>query len=548
MTPLKMILNSANSRLLPAQHPADRFLILMAHSAPLQNPTANAARAPSVAFYLVTAFLTSAALLVLELVSARIIAPYVGVSLYTWTTIIGVILAGLSIGNGLGGYWADKGYGEKFAGLIILASGVFSWLSLYLIYPVAQVVQPSSLNVLTSSFIYVASLFLMPSIALGVITPLLTTIAARQSKNAGKIIGSMHAVAALGGIAGVFLTGYYLIQQFGSRQVIFSVAVMLMVLSIPYMVKSSANAINTLLFMAILVGAFTGLTRNTLFAKVCAEESAYYCINVVDRSDDVAAGSARGLVLDHLLHGINHQTQPAYLIAAFAQAIDEIVFTQFKKDYHSGLEYFFAGGGSYTLPRAIKATDYSARISVAEIDKSVTEISARQLFVDTRDFHILHTDARVALASRQQNFDVIITDVFHDISIPHHLLTREFTRLVDSRLNAKGIYLMNVVDHFPDPRLVKSIVKTLRTTFKHVDVWMDHAPANSSRYTYVISANHVNKMPAEIIARRGLARIWLNISEVMAGIGLPMQALPILTDNYAPVEKLISQLLIHSQK
>ena len=506
----------------------------------------NAARLPSVAFYLSTAFLTSAALLVLELVSARIIAPYVGVSLYTWTTIIGVILAGLSIGNGLGGYWADKGYGEKFAGLIILTSGVFSWLSLYLIYPVAQVVQPSSLNVLTSSFIYVASLFLMPSIALGVITPLLTTIATRQSKNAGKIIGSMHAFAALGGIAGVFLTGYYLIQQFGSRQVIFGVAIMLMVLSIPYMVKNSVNAINALLFVAILVSAFTGLTHKTLFAKVCAEESAYYCINVVDRSDDVAAGSARGLVLDHFLHGINHLTEPAYLVAAFSQAIDEIVFTQFKED--SGLKYFFAGGGSYTLPRAIKATDYSAQISVAEIDKLVTETSAKQLFVDMRDFRILHADARVALASQKQNFDVIITDVFHDISVPYHLLTREFTHLVDSRLNDKGIYLMNIVDHFPDPRLVKSIVKTLRATFKYVDVWMDHAPENSSRYTYVISANNVNKMPTEIIARRGLARAWLNVSEAMADIGLPMQALPILTDNYVPVEKLMSQLLIHSQK
>ena len=518
------------------------------NSTALENQNTDRAPLSSMAFYLLTAFLTSAALLVLELVSARIIAPYVGVSLYTWTTIIGVILAGLSIGNGLGGYWADKGYGEKFAGLVILTSGIFSWLSLYLIYPVAQMVQPSSFNVLTSSFIYVASLFLIPSIALGVITPLLTTLAARQSKNAGKIIGGMHAVAALGGIAGVFLTGYYLVQQFGSRQVIFGVAVMLIILSIPYMVKNNANVINVLLFMAILISAFTGLTHKTLFAKVCAQESAYYCINIVDRSDDVAAGSARGLVLDHLLHGINHQTEPAYLIAAFSQAIDEIVFTQFKKDYHNGLKYFFAGGGSYTLPRAIKATDYTARISVAEIDRAVTATSAEQLFVDMRDFHILHADARVALARQKQNFDVIITDVFHDISVPYHLLTSEFIRLVDSRLTDRGMYLMNIVDHFPDPRLVKSIIKTLRQTFTYVDVWMDHIPENTSRYTYVISANNFNKMPDKVIARRGLARAWLNVSEIMAGTGRPMRELPVLTDNYVPVEKLMSQLLINSQK
>ena len=41
----------------------------------------------------------------LELVAARILAPYIGVSLYTWTSIIGVVLAGISLGNYLGASW-----------------------------------------------------------------------------------------------------------------------------------------------------------------------------------------------------------------------------------------------------------------------------------------------------------------------------------------------------------------------------------------------------------------------------------------------------------
>ena len=41
-------------------------------------------------------FVSSACTMVLELVAGRIIAPYVGVSLYTWTSVIGVVLAGIS--------------------------------------------------------------------------------------------------------------------------------------------------------------------------------------------------------------------------------------------------------------------------------------------------------------------------------------------------------------------------------------------------------------------------------------------------------------------
>lgn len=509
-----------------------------------ENPRIIKSSRYKIPFYFATTFLASGALLVLELVAARIIAPYVGVSLYTWTTIIGVILAGLSIGNWLGGYWADLGHGDKRVGIVLLCSGVFSFISLFLIQPIAAIVQSNSLGVLSSSFIYVSTLFFIPSMALGVVTPLLTTIAAKQSKNVGKIIGGMHALAAAGSITGVFLTGYFLVQFFGSRQVVFGVSILLLLLCIPYFLKDRMQASVASIAVLFSVALVTALTHQTLFAKVCKKESSYYCINIVDRSQDVSFGTAQGLVLDHLLHGINHKTEPGYLIAAFSQAIDEIVFTQFKQDYHNELKYFFAGGGSYTLPRAVKSTDYTSQITVAEIDEDVTKISKQELYVDIEDFKVIHQDARIALMQEQGKFDVVITDVFHDISIPYHLVTREFSEQINQKLTKKGIYLMNVVDQFPDPRLVKSIVKTLQEVFLYVGVWMDHVPEERTRYTFVISANNYQQLPDTVIARRGLERAWLNVSSAMDEIGTPMNILPVLTDNYAPVESLISELLI----
>jgi spermidine synthase len=84
---------------------------------------------------------------------------------------------------------------------------------------------------------------------------------------------------------------------------------------------------------------------------------------------------------------------------------------------------------------------------------------------------------------------VIVSDAFHDISIPYHLVTREYAELVKSRLTPDGIYLLNVLDAFPDPRLVKSMMKTLSESFEHVHVWMDMVPPEAERMTFVISAS-----------------------------------------------------------
>src|SRR6266540_4845097 len=53
-------------------------------------------------------FFANAALLVLQLVASRLLAPFIGSDLYTWTSIIGVFLTGIALGNAYGGKLADR--------------------------------------------------------------------------------------------------------------------------------------------------------------------------------------------------------------------------------------------------------------------------------------------------------------------------------------------------------------------------------------------------------------------------------------------------------
>jgi spermidine synthase len=223
--------------------------------------------------------------------------------------------------------------------------------------------------------------------------------------------------------------------------------------------------------------------------------------------------------------------------------LDELAYAHFQGAYDDGLDWFFAGGGAYSQPRAVQALSPASSITVAELDPMVTLTAAESLGLEPASMTIEHRDARLALADTDQAFDVVVGDVFHDVAIPYHLVTREFATLVRERLAPDGLYLMNVVDAFPDPRLIKAIAKTLRTEFRHVDIWMDQVPKDP-RVTFILSASNGPRLAKTVPARRGFQRAWSRMTEDITAYGTPPEEIPLLTDDYAPVERLIAGLLL----
>ena len=490
--------------------------------------------------YGATIFLSSGALLVLEIVAGRLLAPYIGVSLYTWTSIIGVILAGLSVGNWLGGLWADSSGDERSAAWVLFGAGIYCITSLVALEYIAAGIVAGGAGLLTASFLLAAILFFLPALLLGIVTPLLTTLALHLDQRTGHIVGRMHALAAVGSIAGTFAAGYWLIQYFGTYAVVIGTAAGLFLLAIPlFGLRSRPGVTSAATAMMAILAQVSGL-----LAAPCDEESRYFCIRVADHSGDAPYGSARGLVLDHLLHSINHEQDPALLIAPYVHGMDELVHAHFGQEaYDAGLRYFFAGGGAYTQPRAVVTLSPASSVTVAELDPEVTGTAQTSLFVDTAGMDVIHEDARRALLLSANTFDVVVGDVFHDVAIPFHLLTREFFELVDARLAAGGMLAMNVVDAFPDPRLVKAVLNALRPVFEHTAVWVETLPDGPTRATYIITARRDRAWPAVVNARRGPERNWYRIDEPMHRAGTPFDELPALSDQYAPVERLIADLV-----
>jgi MFS family permease len=178
------------------------------------------------------AFLANGCLLVLELVAGRIIAPTVGVSLYTWTAVIGVVLAGLSLGNWVGGVVADRRPGRSLLSLQFLASAGASALVLVFASDLDAVAAPFSWPTISQVLWLSTLVFFLPSVLIGMITPMIIKLSLASLEMTGRTVGRIRSAAELGGILGVFLTGFVLISAFGTRSIVAVVAAVLAVLAV----------------------------------------------------------------------------------------------------------------------------------------------------------------------------------------------------------------------------------------------------------------------------------------------------------------------------
>jgi len=180
---------------------------------------------------LVLAFVGSGCLLIIEIVAGRLLAPTLGVSLYTWTSVIGVVLAGVSIGNYGGGRLADRWPRRTTVALIYLGAALASLLILGLVRYVDSLELPDGAPAILQVLWLTALLFLLPATILGAATPVLTRLSLHAVEEGGRVVGRIQASASLGSIVGTFLTGFLLISAFGTRSIVAGVALVLLLLA-----------------------------------------------------------------------------------------------------------------------------------------------------------------------------------------------------------------------------------------------------------------------------------------------------------------------------
>ena len=492
-------------------------------------------------------FTASACTLIIEIVAGRILAPTIGVSLYTWTSIIGIVLAGISLGNYLGGRIADRYPSPKTLGIILLASGIAS----IAILPIDRFASDSFLSfpIIPRIVLLTITLFLTPAVILGMVSPVVIKLRLSDLTETGNVVGKIYAVSTAGSILGTFLTGFVLVQLLGTRLVILIVSLILIAMAVIFGNLWRAwkpSAALGILFVAVL--GFS-LWADSLDSE-CERESNYYCIKV--RARDIEEREVRILYLDALLHSYVDIKDPLFLHYSYEKVFGDVATMVARRN--PDMDALFIGGGGYTMPRFLEVMFAEARVEVVEIDPEVTEVATEYLALPLNTRIVTYgEDARTKMQELPKGkYEFIVGDAFNDVSVPYHLTTLEFNEMVFGLLADNGIYAINIVDKMHSGRFLRSVVATLQETFPHVYVMRDNTQWESdSRYTFVVAASLQPIASSDIVAaNRELDRdsvVTHFMPDAEFARWMDSGDSTVLTDDFVPVDGMLAPLYLESR-
>ena len=412
----------------------------------------------------ITVFLCGALGMILELVAARILSPYVGSSNLIWTTIIGIMLTSMSIGYWLGGKFADKKPDINLLSLFILVGAFFTSL-----IPMWETVLVKPLSEISNQLIFVAIVcsaivFGIPSFILAMVSPFAVKLEDKEHEDIGKTSGKISSLSTIGSIVGTFVGGFLLIPNLGVRMLILILTIVLFILS--FMMFDKKN-VKYCVCMLVCLLALIGLNY---YGKVVFEK------NNPDIIEDVDSEYSRIWVKNVSEGDINYKTMQvdtgleSYINqdtnemgAAYLYYYD--LFDYYNKDANSTL---MIGGAAYTYPTYYLNKYQDKTIDVVEIDDKMTELAVNQFGLDINNprLTIYHQDGRSFLNSTENKYDTILIDAFKGLNAPFELTTYEALQKAKNTLNDNGMVITNIISSLEGDE--EDYIKYEYATYKEV--------------------------------------------------------------------------------
>lgn len=524
-----------------------------------------------------TVFLTGAGLMTIELVASRLIARFLGSSLYTWTGVLGVILAGMSLGNYLGGRMADSApHLLRRIATMLFASAAACLAILWLNAWAGSSVLLMGLSWPVRILLHMSWAFLLPATVLGTISPMVAKLAIERAAHTGRAIGTLYAWNAVGSIAGTFLTGFYLTAWMGSVRIVVSMALLLALMGLAYALvarrsgsgsgdgpvvgAAAATLLAALLFLiAVLpLPALAHLATTLRLRDAPIEPDAIYFAKTQYQILTITAEEAnpahRAFYQDKLRHSEIDLAHPETLQYPYHRLYEGYVNNARGRNADP-VRLLCLGGGGYAYPQHLFVARPGSDIIAVEIDPAVTR-AAQAAFGLALDAPITihHLDARnyIADAVRQNElspgsvppFDFIICDSISDYTVPYHLTTREFMQDVKSLLTPDGLFIMNTVDIYSSGRFMNAVNQTLREVFDHVaaiSTISDLDQRDTTVWAAGANAIHPDRVPANLRHPdqfRGFVLEDRHFADLYARNGEC-----VLTDDWAPVENLLAPIV-----
>ncbi len=492
---------------------------------PPLKPEAALKREWDIPYLLGALFCSGACCLVLELAGARLISPFYGSSIYTWSAMITVTMIALALGYAWGGRQADRYPHLTLFARLLTAAGLTIGAVPWLRGPVLKASLP--LGVALGGFASAAALLGPGLILLSALGPIAVRLTATGAADTGRKAGDAWAVSTAGSVVGAALTGFVLIPNVPLSKILFGCALLLLLLGAlgSWLSTRSAPAAQ-LAACAACVGL---LLKPAPSSRILLEarESAYGRVAVLDSAD-----------------------KRYLLVAGTSQSVMEKPGGESESQYVRALEWSRAlrpdarralliGLGAGLLPKALERRGLT--VDVFEIDPVIVDAAKRQFRYEPKG-SVTVGDGRALLETGGGPWELAFLDAFGAEAPPAHLFTLEsFGRLRDS-LMPGGVLAVNCVSAVapPDDGPWKSVYRTMREAFPHVRAFVASDPNYGLANILVFGSTEPLEAGPPKSPERVTREVALMLSRELKPEPRELASAPVMTDDYAPFDTLMA--------
>ena len=486
----------------------------------------------------IVVFVCGAVVMIFELVGSRVLGPYFGTSIVVWTSLIGIILGSLSFGYYLGGKIADKKSSFKSLSLIIFLAAISIGLTVLIKDFWLFILQNSFTDIRTSSVLASLGLFLPASVFLGMVSPYAVKLKLKNLNTSASTVGNLYAISTIGSIFGTFLSGFYLIPHFGTNKLLIILSITLIIISLALSAKKD-TWIKLSVFAIVVIGwlAISGLNYMLPKSGFIDVDTAYNRIWIYNRIDFRTNKIVK-------MMGINNENHSSMFLDS-----DELV-NEYTKYYHLAKHFnpnfkktLMLGGAGYSYPKEFLHKYPEATIDVVEIDPKVTELAKKYFRLEESPrLTIYHEDGRVFLNKTQGKYDVIFGDAFSShYSLPYQLTTKEAVQKKYNILNDDGIVILNLISAIEGEKgkFLRAEYATYKSLFPQVYLFPVTYSGNSNIVQNIIlvalkSEKDQTFNDSDPKLNEYLQHLWKKTVDA---------DIPILTDNFAPVDYYINKTI-----
>lgn len=459
----------------------------------------------------------------LEIVAGRVVAPEFGSTIYTWGSIIGISMLALSLGYHRGGKRSTDISGFEALGSSLRLTSVYILFVMFLGESIVTMSSSLPLGPMYAPLVPVTILFGPPTYFLGFISPYAAQLSSRESK--GEASGHFYAVGTAGSILGAFGTTYLLIPNLAVNQIYLIFALMALAPTI--------GALKDLaLPTAVALGGVLAVSTPGIAADaVYSEETSYQSLKV-ERSGDTTTLYLDGTPQSskYLESNRSPWEYPKYFHFGFLM----------REDVEDAL---FIGGGGFVSPQQFASQGVD--VDAVELDPGVVDASRRYFNLSegkNLDVHV--EDGREFLEDSESTYDLVVLDAFRKNTVPFHLTTQEFFELVHEKTDENGVVISNLISTSSGPG--SGLARSYHRTISQVFETTYYIPTSNTSFVQNVEiiASKNQRLSKKELRARNSDYSKRNLSGEIGMIRkIDSSDSQVLTDDYAPVDRLMSPLV-----